>query len=489
MNWNFWKRPFSSHVFLWMALGLLSLTLLLIAGAVASRERDQWVNHTLMVLQNLERYEASILSVQVQTNDPAVWGDMESHRRSAEASMSDAYEAIGKISELIGDNPRQMIRLRVLRSYTDQAVGRIRAWWAAPPLLGLPVKTAWTDLPIADTISEIRKDERTLLEERRNARASADNLFWIYTALALTGNLLIVWWAYLTSRRYMEERNRTELEIRELNVRLGDQVLAIRDLNSTLEDRVASKTSELEQTVAKLKSSNEELERFAYIASHDMQEPLRQVVSFNNLLALKYGDRLDVTANRYLEYSVAGAKRLQLMLRGLLQYTVTSPTAVYRSEIQVTELMRGVLRELYSEIQEAAAVVKVEAAEGLCIVGDREMMNTLLLALTSNAIKFRQAEVVPVVRLSFERFPSHWTLVVSDNGLGIEERFISKLFEMFARFHPVGQYQGAGVGLAVSKKIVDCHGGTLTVSANSPEPGSSFAVEVPILSTDVRNAL
>ena len=84
MNWNFWRRPFSSHVFLWMALGLLSLTLLLIAEAVASRERDQWVNHTLTVLQNLEHYEASILAVQVQTGDPDVWSDVEAHRRSAD---------------------------------------------------------------------------------------------------------------------------------------------------------------------------------------------------------------------------------------------------------------------------------------------------------------------------------------------------------------------------------------------------------------------
>ena len=472
-----------------MALGLLSLTLLLIAGAVASRERDQWVNHTLTVLQNLEHYEASILAVQVQTGDPAVWSDVEAHRRSAEGSVTEAYGDISTILVLTADNPRQTVRIQVLKNLTDHAVARIRAWWSAPPMLSLPIKTAWTDLPIADTISEIRKEERALLEERRNARSSADTLFWIYTALALTVNLLIVWWAYLTSRRYMQECDRTELEIRELNVRLGDQVAAIRGLNTTLEDRVAEKTSELELTVAKLKSSNQELERFAYVASHDMQEPLRQVVSFNNLLALKYGERLDVTANRYLENSVAGAKRLQLMLRGLLQYTVTSPAAVYRTEIPVNDLMRGILNELQAEITEAAAVVDVQAAEGLFIVGDREMMRTLIRALTSNAIKFCQPEVAPLVRLVFERFPNRWTLMVSDNGLGIEERFISKLFEMFARFHPVGQYQGAGVGLALSKKIVECHSGRLTVKSNAPEAGTSFSVEIPILSSDSINAL
>ena len=472
-----------------MALGLLSLTLLLIAGAVASRERDQWVNHTLTVLQNLEHYEASILAVQVQTGDPDVWSDVEAHRRSAEGSVTEAYGDISTILVLTADNPRQTVRIQVLKNLTDHAVARIRAWWSAPPMLSLPIKAAWTDLPIADTISEIRKEERALLEERRNARSSADTLFWIYTALALTVNLLIVWWAYLTSRRYMQECDRTELEIRELNVRLGDQVAAIRGLNTTLEDRVAEKTSELELTVAKLKSSNQELERFAYVASHDMQEPLRQVVSFNNLLALKYGEHLDVTANRYLENSVAGAKRLQLMLRGLLQYTVTSPAAVYRTEIPVDHVICGILRELNSEITEASAVVDVQAAEGLSIVGDREMIQTLVSSLTSNAIKFRQPDVPPRVRLVFERFPNRWTLVVSDNGLGIEERFIPKMFEMFARFHPVGQYQGAGVGLALSKKIVECHSGKLTVTSNGSAAGTSFSVEIPIWSTDSQNDL
>lgn len=470
-------------------MALLSLTVLLIAGAVESRERDQWVNHTLMVLQNLERYEASILAVQVETADPDVWSDIEAHRRSAEASLTEAYGSVTRILEYTADNPRQTVRIRVLKNLTDQAVARIRAWWTTPPMLGLPIKTAWIDLPITNTISEIRNEERALLDQRRKARSSADALFWIYTALALTVNLLIVCWAYLTSRRYMHECNRTELEIRELNVRLGDQVAAIRGLNATLEDRVAEKTSELEQTVAKLKSSNEELERFAYVASHDMQEPLRQVVSFNNLLALKYGEHLDVTANRYLENSVAGAKRLQLMLRGLLQYTVTSSAAVYRTEIPVEHLMRGILSELSSETTEAFAVIDVQAAEGLSIVGDREMIQTLVSSLTSNAIKFRQPDVTPRVRLSFERFPNRWTLVVSDNGLGIEERFISKMFEMFARFHPVGQYQGAGVGLALSKKIVECHSGKLTVKSNASEAGTSFSVEIPIWSTDSQNAL
>ena len=136
-----------------------------------------------------------------------------------------------------------------------------------------------------------------------------------------------------------------------------------------MRSRVLDKTSELETTVAKLQTTNQELERFAYVASHDMQEPLRQVASFNNLLSLKYGEQLDANAKRYLEYSVAGAKRLQLMLRGLLQYTVTTPAAVYRSEIPVAPIVQSVLHELHQEIEESAAVVNLEADDGLADYG------------------------------------------------------------------------------------------------------------------------
>ena len=484
-----WKRPFSSYVFLWMTLGLMALTLFLVAGAVASRERDRWVNHTLDVLQNLERYEASVLAAQVQLNQKAPWLDQNQNRRGVEASLAMARQSIDRLIQLTADSDRQSVRARVLKSLTGQVIERIRAQWTTPPLIGLPVQNVWSDLPIADTISEIRKDERALLEQRQSERSNADETFWIFTVVVVVANLVIVWWAYGASRRYMLERNRTEIEVRELNARLADQVFAFRGLNATLEHRVAEKTGELEATVAKLKATNLELERFAYVASHDMQEPLRQVASFNNLLALKYGDKLDSTANRYLEYSVSGAKRLQLMLRALLQYTVITPAAVYRAEIPVAPMLDSILQELRAEIAEAGATVKVDAASGLCIDGDREMIRTLAQSLISNAIKFRRADHRPEVNVEVVRSPRQWTLTVTDNGIGLEEEFMPRMFEMFARFHPIGQYQGAGVGLALSKRIVDCHGGKFTVLPNAAGPGTVFSAEVPILSQDMKNVL
>jgi chemotaxis family two-component system sensor kinase Cph1 len=171
------------------------------------------------------------------------------------------------------------------------------------------------------------------------------------------------------------------------------------------------------------------------------------------------------------------------MLRGLLQYTVTTPSSVHRAEVLVTTLMESVLRELQTEINQAAADITVDAKEGLTIVGDKEMLRILAAALIQNAVKFRRSDVSPVVRVKFDRQPRQWSMTVTDNGAGIDERFVDRMFEMFARFHPVGEHPGAGVGLALSKRIVDCHNGRLSVERNPSGPGSVFTVVVPISSS------
>jgi len=467
----------------------MSLTILLMAGALMSRERDRWVNHSLEVLQNLERYEANIIAAQVRVRDMVPWTDPGTEGKLAESGLLIAQHCVATMLELTEDNPRQAVRIRVLKSFTEQLADRLHAKNQAPPLIGIPLHNPLTDVPLGDTISEIRRDERALLETRQRQRSSADDSFWVFTALVITSNLVIVWWAYTASRRYVYERNRTEFEIRDLNVRLGDQVVAIQKLNSSLEDRVTEKTGELEATVAKLQMTNQELERFAYVASHDMQEPLRQVASFNNLLALKYGDQLDGTASRYLEYSVSGAKRLQLMLRGLLQYTVTTPSAVHAVEVPVNALMRSVFQDLHADIEHTEADVKVNSSDGLTVLGDRDMLRTVATALVSNALKFHRKDSRPVVEIAFARQPQQWSMSVSDNGIGVEEHFVPRMFEMFARFHPVGEHPGAGVGLALSKRIVDCHAGKLAVRSNPAGQGTIFTVTVPISLNGGKNSL
>ena len=326
MNWHLGtRRPFGSYVFFWMALGLLALTVLLTVGAAASRSRDQWVVRTLVTLQHLEHYEAGLLQAELRSRNG--FQSEEAHGLAL-SGLDKAQESINRLMDISRDNSRQVIRLKVLQSLTNQFARTIRERGAHSVSLA--------DLPLAETVSEFRSEEQVLLQKRQQDREAADTAFWRLTAFALATNLGLIWWVYQTSRRYIRER-----------------------------------TSQMEITMGKLRSSTAELERFAYVASHDLQEPLRQVASFNSLLALKYGGQLDATARHYLSCSVDGAKRLQLMLQALLQYAVVSSSQIRRVEMPVTELVRNMRHDLRPEITEACAAIEVNAGRGASDRGRR----------------------------------------------------------------------------------------------------------------------
>lgn len=485
MGWQLWTRPFGSYVFLWMILALLALTSLLAAGAATSRDRDQWVAHSLEILHNIERYESGLLQAELRSRralDPAA-----STSAGSLAGLDEAHDAITQLARLAADDPGQAIRVKVLQNLTVQVSSGIRARMQSDvvPLIDSPlIASPISALPILETVNEIRTAETVLLRQRQQAQERADAAFWYMTCIAIALHLLFIWWAYRASRRYISERNQREAQIESLNQTLGSQVEEIRQLNTSLEDRIHDKTAELEMIVAKLRSSNAELVRFAYVASHDLQEPLRQVASFSELITIKYGDQLDATARRYLSHSVAGAKRLQLMLQGLLRYSVVSITSLNLLRIDPLQLVDSVRADLEEDITQSGTVFDLQSEDQIdqmMISGDVDMIRSVLSTLVSNSIRFQRKGIPPRVSIAFERDPTHWTMTVADNGIGLDQRFIERMFNMFARYHSVGEYDGAGAGLAISKKIVELHGGTLTASVNPEGQGALLKVVVPLV--------
>jgi signal transduction histidine kinase len=483
MSWNIWTRPFSSYIFLWMALVLLFVTSLTIGGAFASRERDKMVLHTLEVLQELETFEASILAAEIKASALDAAARLED-RGSAKRHLDQAKASIARMVNLTSDNTRQQVRLTMLRNLTNQAASAFEVQLRQEAVVGpnvVPYSTNFRpQLPIAETVGEIRREEQQLLRQRQNARATADGWFGVLSSTGLAFNLLMIWWTYAASRRYVQQRNEREYEIRALNFRLAEQVEEIRDLNSTLEQRVSEKTVELAATVEKLQRSNAELERFVYIAAHDLQEPLRQIASFNNLLASRYKDSLDEKGHQYLAYSIAGARRLQLMLQGLLEFSLVTPAAFNPVATPLEPLIQGALADLKAQIAATNASIVVSGASDFDVVVDREMIRTVFRSLISNALKFQVRDVDPRIAINVRQDNGDWIATVSDNGQGIESHFEQKIFVLFARLHSVGEYEGAGVGLAISKRIVEAHGGTLAVTANPEGQGSVFRIQIPM---------
>ena len=230
--------------------------------------------------------------------------------------------------------------------------------------------------------------------------------------------------------------------------------------------------SPIKQVQAELERTNDELGQFAYLTSHDLQEPLRTVSNFVQVLERRYRDRLDDDGVKYLEIVAQATARMQDLIRGILQYSTIGRDGV-REVIDLESVVFNVVNDLDIAISESGATIEIGDLPK--VVGFEPELRTLFANLISNAIKFRREDTAPVVRITAERANGDkpWRFSVSDNGIGIDETDRERVFEIFNRLHSKGQYEGAGIGLAHARKIVELHDGRLWVESE-PDEGSTF---------------
>jgi light-regulated signal transduction histidine kinase (bacteriophytochrome) len=243
-------------------------------------------------------------------------------------------------------------------------------------------------------------------------------------------------------------------------------------------DAVDVARQRLEQQTLDLQRSNAELEQFAYVASHDLQEPLRRVASFCGMLRLRYGGQLDERADQYIGFAVDGAERMQELINDLLEFSRVGRDEVEHVPVVMDDVLTAVLHDLADVIEQAGATVMVEP--GLPEVrGDRSLLVALLRNVVGNAIKFRDA-APPRVRVSAEREDDGlWRFAVDDNGIGIAPQYAERIFVIFQRLHTREEYEGTGIGLAMARKIVEYHGGRIWVAPESADGGASLRFTLP----------
>ena len=224
-----------------------------------------------------------------------------------------------------------------------------------------------------------------------------------------------------------------------------------------------------------LKRSNAELEQFAYVASHDLQEPLRMVSSYTQLLMRRYGDRLDGDAREFTAYIVDGATRMKQLIEDLLAYSRVGTKGKEFKPVPVEAALRRAMVNLRAAIEESGASVTYEALP--VVQGDDTQIAQLFQNLIGNALKFRSASV-PRIHVSCVQKSTEHEIIVADNGIGIEPQYFERIFMVFQRLHNKGEYPGTGIGLAICKKVVERHGGRIWVES-MPGEGSEFHLTLP----------
>jgi signal transduction histidine kinase len=284
----------------------------------------------------------------------------------------------------------------------------------------------------------------------------------VYGFSNMVGHILKVLSFYLIYRAIVIKGIREPYDLIFRNLRVSEE--SLRKLNSRLT-----------LSAGELRRSNEELEQFAYVASHDLQEPLRIVASYAQLLEMRYRDKLDADADDFIAYIVSGVKRMQQLIEDLLNYSRVGTRGRAFKPVDCNRIVAAACENLAAAIGECGATVAYDSLP--TVTADASQLTQLFQNLIGNAVKFR-ADNAPVVNILAARDTDRWVFSVKDNGIGIPREYGDRIFAVFQRLHGTDKYPGTGIGLAIARKIVERHGGVIWVDSQIEE-GATFRFTIP----------
>jgi signal transduction histidine kinase len=248
------------------------------------------------------------------------------------------------------------------------------------------------------------------------------------------------------------------------------QKMEIKNYSEHLEELVSERTRKLDDAVKELLKSNTELEQFTRIAAHDLQEPLRRISSYSQLLEKKYREKIDNEADEIIEFIVAGARNLQEMIIGLHDFINVKSNNSDFIKTDLSHILNKGIRQLKKEITVTKAVVKTVKLP--VVYGNEKQLFRLFSIILDNAIKFRSNDP-PEIEISSKEDKCYWQITIKDNGIGIDTRYHDIVFQIFKTLHPKNRFGGNGIGLSIAKRIVENHGGRIWIE-NGPEKGTAI---------------
>jgi len=455
--------------------GLVLASVALLASALLSyrnlqliSEKEELVVHTHEVIDVLNELFSTVKDAEtgqrgfIITDDPDY---LEPYERAA-ASIPPLFQ---RAELLMTDNAAQRERLADLKSAVDRRIQTLgqgveqqrRGGFEDGRLFVLTGLGREQMLEIRRRVAEMIAAERELLAVRAADSKTIYATAVVTTILTTLVGLVLVGSVYFIAARELAARARTAHE---------------------LERRVVERTAELNHLNQALQISNRELEQFASVASHDLQEPLRKIEAFGDRLKTRAGDALEEQSRDYLERILFSASRMRSLINDLLSFSRVTTKAQPPEPVDLQRTAQEVAGDLEGRLHQSNG--RIEIGELPKIEADPLQMRQLLQNLIGNGLKFHRPGVPPVVAVNAEVAERNGSgpeciLTVQDNGIGFEEVYLDRIFNVFQRLHGRNEYEGTGMGLAICRKIVERHGGTITAKS-APGEGARFIVSLPL---------
>lgn len=457
------------RAFIWVLIVPVALGVFTLAAAQRYRSSIAWVSHTKDVLAAGDDLLLTMTDAQSDQRGFLLTGN-EAFLSQYAAARDKLPGKLVVLRQLTNDNPKQQANIRRLSSLIQVRVSKMEKVLALRPGGHLPEVQAIEAILSGTTLmaqirqefSDIADEENRLLAERiRKERLIEIELGSLF-AIGIATSLFLLYGAYRVIQQYAAMRD--------------DAEEAIRTINANLETRIRERTAELEGVNRMLARSNRDLTQFAYIASHDLQEPLRTVGSYAGMLARKYEGKLDEQADKYIRFVVDGAMRMQNLVRDLLAYSRAGTGALNREFVNVSLVLERAKESLHLAITEHKAQITTDSLPAVSV--DAGRLAQVFQNLIGNALKFSKPEESPAIHIGAWRDTREWVFVVSDNGIGFEPEYAQKIFVIFQRLHRVGAYTGTGLGLAICQRIIETHGGRIWAESE-PGVGSKFFFTLP----------
>ncbi|BDT99430.1 sensor histidine kinase [Nocardia sputorum] len=490
----------------WFQLVLAAMVLVVIIGTVAgaqviaqtNRVTDRLLDKTLPAAAEAYRLQNALVDQETGLRGYGITGDRQFLQPYQDGARDEA-QSVARLRELLADRPSLLHELDAIESsarrwrteYAEPLVAALASGSTSgteptSPARGKPLfdeLRARFDVQNTSLAAAIADDE----DELAHTRAVRDAvLAGMVIAFLLTGVLLTVLIRRLIARplgsltdaslrvasgefdHHIDAHGPADLvtvanAVESMRRRIVAELASSRAKEAVL----AEQKTDLDLQAVELRRSNAELEQFAYVASHDLQEPLRKVASFCQLLEKRYGDKLDERGKQYIDFAVDGAKRMQGLINDLLTFSRVGRITDRTESIGLGQTLDKAMTNLSTAIDDTTT--RIRRPEELPeIVGDPTLLTMLWQNLIGNAIKFHAPDRAPEIEITCEPAEEDdaWLLSVSDNGIGIAPEFAEKVFVIFQRLHNREEYSGTGIGLAVCKKIVEYHGGRIWIDTD-----------------------